>query len=169
MLRILAKAIFLSLPHIDLPSSPPLSAAMARPAKSQSTSIDTPNAKSVKTPQPKFPTASRATARRSAASPPASPALSFAPVRSMPLPRSQIPVSLQFPLVVVLSFSLSTLLYSLIAEIGTGELASISKHLESWLDAAGLLGWKAVLLAVCWFGGFDGTKFNHLTHHGMSC
>jgi hypothetical protein len=53
---------------------------------------------------------------------------------------------------------LSTLLYSLLAEIGTGELASISKRLESWLDAAGLLVWRAVLLAVCWFGGFDGTS-----------
>jgi hypothetical protein len=83
----------------------------------------------------------------------------------MPPRKSQIPVTLQFPLVVVLSFSLSTLLYSLIAEIGTGELASISKHSESWLDAAGLLAWKAVLLAVCWFGGFDGTT---LSQHAIN-
>ena len=162
MLRILVKAIFLSVPHIDLPSAQPPSVAMARHAKSQSISSDTPNAKVVKTPAPKFPTPVKAAARRSAASPPASPSSAFTPVRSTPPRKSQIPFPLQFPLVVILSFSLSTLLYSFIAEIGTGELASISKHSESWLDAAGLLAWKAVLLAVSWFGGFDGTTlFQH--------
>ena len=158
MLRILVRAIFLSVPHIELPSSQSGPAAMARPAKSQSVSSDTPNTKTGKTAQPKLSTPARATARRSAASPPASPSSSFAPVRSNPARKSLVPHVLQYPLVVVLSFSLSTLVYSLIAEIGTGELASISKRLESWLDAAGLLAWRAVLLAVCWFGGFDGTR-----------
>jgi hypothetical protein len=83
----------------------------------------------------------------------------------MPPRKSQIPAELQFPLVVILSFSISTLLYSLIAAIGTGELASISIHSESWLDAAGLLAWKAVLLGVSWFGGFDGMT---LSQHAIN-
>jgi hypothetical protein len=95
----------------------------------------------------------------------------------MPPRTSQIPAKLQFPLVVILSFGISTLLYSLIAEIGTGELASISIHSESWLDVAGLLAWKAVLLGVCWFGGFDGMTLSqhaisnlpNMEHHANCC
>lgn len=129
-------------------------------AKSQSISSDIPNAKVVKTPPPKYPTPVRAAARRAAASPSASPVGAFTPVRTKPARKSQIPKSLQFPLVVVLSFSLSSLLYSLVAEVGAGDLAAISIHTESWLDVAGLLAWKTVLLAVCWFGGFDGMRLS---------
>jgi hypothetical protein len=76
--------------------------------------------------------------------------------------KSQIPSALRFPLVVILSFSLSSLLFSLVAEMTAGDLAAISKHTESWVEIAGLLSWKVVQLAVCWYGGFDG-EFQPLT------
>lgn len=72
-----------------------------------------------------------------------------------PMRKSQIPSGLRFPLLVILSFSLSSLLFSIAAEITAGDLAAISKHTESWAEITGLLGWKVVQLAVCWFGGFD--------------
>jgi hypothetical protein len=73
-----------------------------------------------------------------------------------PVRRSRLPAALRFPLVVLLSFTLSSLLFSIVAEVTAGDLAAISKHTESWVEIAGLLGWKVVLLAVCWFRGFDG-------------
>ncbi len=77
-----------------------------------------------------------------------------------PVRKSQLPAALRFPLVVILSFTLSSVLFSIVAEITAGDLAAISKHTESWAEITGLLGWKVVLLAVCWFGGFDGVYHN---------
>lgn len=47
-------------------------------------------------------------------------------------------------------------MYSFIAVVTPGDLAAISKHSESWAEVAGLLAWKALELAVYWFGGLDG-------------
>jgi hypothetical protein len=130
-------------------------------SKSQSISSDVNSNKLPSSPLSKFQTPSRRTPRQSTTSPPASPTFSFAPEpKSVPAPvsqrKSQIPKPLQFPLVVVLSLALSSLLFSLIAEFTTGDLASISKHSESWAEIAGLLGWKVIELGVYWFGGYDG-------------
>lgn len=38
----------------------------------------------------------------------------------------------------------------------TGELARISKRDVNWFEIGGLVTWKLTLLAICWFGGFDG-------------
>ncbi len=73
-----------------------------------------------------------------------------------PVRKSQFSAALRFPLVVILSFTLSSVLFSLVAEVSAGDLAAISKHTESWVEIIGLLGWKVVQLAVCWFEGFDG-------------
>jgi len=70
--------------------------------------------------------------------------------------KSRIPSALRFPLVVISSFTLSSLLFSIVAEVTAGDLAAISKHTESWVEITGLLGWKVVQLAVCWFQGYDG-------------
>jgi hypothetical protein len=75
---------------------------------------------------------------------------------AVPERESQIPSALRFPLVVILSFTLSSLLFSIVAEVTAGDLAAISKHTESWVEITGLLAWKVVQLAVCWFQGFDG-------------
>ena len=51
---------------------------------------------------------------------------------------------------------LSSILFSLVSVGTAGDLAAISKHTESWLEVVGLLAWKTVQLAVCWYGDLDG-------------
>jgi hypothetical protein len=122
-----------------------------RRAKSQSISSDT--SPTLRSPLTKSPTPAKPGPRRSL---PASPVRAAYNAIADPVPKSQIAAALRFPLVVILSFSLSSLLFSIVAEITAGDLAAISKHTESWVEITGLLGWKVVQLAVCWFGGFDG-------------
>lgn len=55
---------------------------------------------------------------------------------------SKIPASLQFPLIVLLSFSLSSLGYSFLNESTRGELAAIQRAPESSLELAVLAGWR---------------------------
>ncbi|OLN94006.1 hypothetical protein CCHL11_03372 [Colletotrichum chlorophyti] len=69
--------------------------------------------------------------------------------------RSHLPTALQFPLVTVLSFSISSLCYSFLSEWSRGELAGISKNLDTWTDVAILAGWRIFELALGWFGNFD--------------
>ena len=122
-----------------------------RRAKSQSISIDSPSTS--RSPPSKLATPVKALSRRS---PPSSPVSATYNAIADPVRKSQIPAALRFPLVVVSSFTLSSVLFSIVAEVTAGDLAAISKHTESWVEISGLLGWKVVQLAVCWFGGFDG-------------
>ncbi|TDZ24251.1 hypothetical protein Cob_v003034 [Colletotrichum orbiculare MAFF 240422] len=69
--------------------------------------------------------------------------------------RSHLPTVLQFPLVTVLSFCISSLCYSLLSEWSRGELAGISKSLDTWVEVAVLAGWRVFELALGWFGNFD--------------
>ncbi|KAF9874105.1 hypothetical protein CkaCkLH20_08477 [Colletotrichum karsti] len=69
--------------------------------------------------------------------------------------RSHLPTALQFPLVTVLSFSISSLCYSFLSEWSRGELAGISKSLDTWGEVATLAGWRIFELALGWFGNFD--------------
>ncbi|KAI8243525.1 hypothetical protein K4K57_005276 [Colletotrichum sp. SAR 10_99] len=69
--------------------------------------------------------------------------------------RSHLPTALQFPLVAVLSFSISSLCYSFLSEWSRGELAGISKNLDTWGEVATLAGWRIFELALGWFGNFD--------------
>ncbi|KAF6813698.1 hypothetical protein CMUS01_12777 [Colletotrichum musicola] len=69
--------------------------------------------------------------------------------------RSHLPTVLQFPLVTVLSFSISSLCYSFLSEWSRGELAGISKSLDTWGEVAILAGWRIFELALGWFGNFD--------------
>ncbi|EPE36762.1 hypothetical protein GLAREA_08925 [Glarea lozoyensis ATCC 20868] len=70
--------------------------------------------------------------------------------------QSKLPTPLRFPLLVVLSLSLSSFLYSLAAPVIEGDLASVSRRLEGWGEVLGLAGWKAGELGLGWWGGFDG-------------
>jgi hypothetical protein len=56
---------------------------------------------------------------------------------------SKLPAPLRFPLLVVLSLSLSSLLYSFSATYTIGELASVSRSLNEWWEIGLLVGWKA--------------------------
>ncbi|KAF4627428.1 hypothetical protein G7Y89_g10727 [Cudoniella acicularis] len=75
-----------------------------------------------------------------------------------PLHASKLPPFLRFPLLVVLSLSLSSLLYSLNAVYGTTEkdLAGVSRRLESWWEVGALVGWRTFELGLGWFGDYDG-------------
>lgn len=72
-----------------------------------------------------------------------------------PASNSSLPPQARFPLLVVLSLSISSLLYSLVTPFTSGDLATVSRSRDNWWEIAGLLGWKATQLAVGWYGGFD--------------
>ncbi len=55
---------------------------------------------------------------------------------------SKIPPPLRFPLVAVLSMTLSGLLYSLLADLTTAQLVNVIRRNESWLEVGALLGWR---------------------------
>jgi hypothetical protein len=42
------------------------------------------------------------------------------------------------------------------------DLGPISKHLEEWWEAGGLIGWKAIEVGLAWVLGFDGQYQNTL-------
>ena len=67
---------------------------------------------------------------------------------------SRIPALLKFPLLVVFTFGLSTLLYSLVADFTGPELASVSRNLEGW-QIGTIVGYKLVELGVAWYMRFD--------------
>ena len=69
---------------------------------------------------------------------------------------NRIPSVLRFPLAVIMSMSLSALLYSLTADLRADDLALVSRRLVEWWQVLGLLGLKAAELAVGWWGGYDG-------------
>lgn len=60
---------------------------------------------------------------------------------------------------------LGVVVISLLAEAATnftasfvtpGDLAAISKHVDNPYETVALIAWKSTLLAIMWFGGFDG-------------
>ena len=72
-----------------------------------------------------------------------------------PAATSKLPPRVRFPLLLVLSLTISSLLYSLVSPFTSGDLATVSRSRDNWWEIAGLLGWKATELAVGWYGGFD--------------
>jgi len=54
----------------------------------------------------------------------------------------RLPMPVRFPLVVVLSFAISALSYSLLGELTNGELAEVSKSLDSWAEVSMITGWR---------------------------
>jgi hypothetical protein len=59
-----------------------------------------------------------------------------------PLRASKLPRPLQFPLVVILSLSLSALLYSFAAEYTASELSAVSRSLNKWWEVGVLVAWR---------------------------
>ncbi|KAH8595559.1 hypothetical protein B0O99DRAFT_622140 [Bisporella sp. PMI_857] len=74
-----------------------------------------------------------------------------------PLPprKSKVPASLRFPLVVLLSFTLSGLLGSFLGPYGTRSLRKVSRTQERWEEIGVVVGWRVFELAVAWFGDYD--------------
>jgi hypothetical protein len=67
----------------------------------------------------------------------------------------RLPVVVQFPLVATLSFAMASLGYSLLGEMTKGELASVSRSLDTWGEVGVLAGWRLLELATGWFGNLD--------------
>ncbi|KAF7551504.1 hypothetical protein G7046_g7708 [Stylonectria norvegica] len=76
-------------------------------------------------------------------------------VDDAPLRRSTVPVALQFPLAVVLSFAVAGVGYSGLSEVTKGELAGVSRSQDTWGEMGVLAGWRVVELALGWFGQLD--------------
>lgn len=79
---------------------------------------------------------------------------------------ARIPSPVRFVLVVLMSLALSSALFTATAEVATGELGVVSKHLEEWWEVGGLMAWKALELGLAWALGFDGRRLLRLVHLG---
>ncbi|ORY70148.1 uncharacterized protein BCR38DRAFT_316960, partial [Pseudomassariella vexata] len=80
---------------------------------------------------------------------------------------SKIPKPVQFPLVAILSLSLSALGYSLTYQWTKGVLAAHAKVLDSWDEVFILTGWRVFELGLGWFGNYDSydlAALNLLSH-----
>lgn len=81
--------------------------------------------------------------------------------------RSTLPRVLQFPLVAILSFSISSLGYSFINEFTHGELATIMRTLDTSREVGIMAAWRLAELALGWFANFDSVDLaalNLLSH-----
>lgn len=81
--------------------------------------------------------------------------------------RSTLPPVLQFPLVAILSFSISSLGYSFINEFTAGELATVMRTLETPRELGIMTAWRLTELALGWFANFDSidlAALNLLSH-----
>lgn len=65
--------------------------------------------------------------------------------------------------------ALSSFLYSIVSPFTSGDLASVSHTRDSWWEVSLLLGWKAVQLAVGWYGGYDSTFDPNVSRQRDSC
>lgn len=81
--------------------------------------------------------------------------------------KSKLPAVLRFPLVAILSFSISSLGYSFINEFTNGELATIMRTLETSEEVGIMAAWRLAELALGWFANFDSidlAALNLLSH-----
>lgn len=72
-----------------------------------------------------------------------------------PLTTSKLSTTLRFPLLVVISLTLSSILYSVASAFTVGDLSSVSRSLDDWWEVVGLIGWKTTELAIGWLGEYD--------------
>ena len=68
----------------------------------------------------------------------------------------KLPQVLRFPILVILSFSLSASLYSFAADATEYELASVSRRINDSWRVGGLLFWKICELGIGWYRDYDG-------------
>jgi hypothetical protein len=62
-------------------------------------------------------------------------------------PASKIPTPLRFPLLVLLSLTLSSLLYSFTAEYVAADLAGVSSTLDQW-EMGRLVAWRTYVIQI---------------------
>jgi hypothetical protein len=73
-----------------------------------------------------------------------------------PAVASKLPTPLQFPLVILISFSASYFLFSAASAFTGMELSTVSRRIENPLEILAFPAWRVVELAVAWFLHFDG-------------
>ncbi|KAL8646891.1 MAG: hypothetical protein Q9226_006666 [Calogaya cf. arnoldii] len=76
---------------------------------------------------------------------------------------SKIPSLLRFPVLVITSMITSAAMYSLVSQLGTGDLAGVNKRRDEWWEIAAVLVWKVIELALGWWGEYDGWDLASLT------
>lgn len=97
-------------------------------------------------------------------------AISKQPESAMPAPtprNSGLPAVLRFPIVAILSFSISSMGYSFINEFTKGELATIVRTFETPREVGIMTAWRLTELALGWFANFDSVDLaalNFLSH-----
>ena len=69
---------------------------------------------------------------------------------------SELPTFLQFPLLLILNWSLSALLYTVVSEFSAGDLAVVSRSINEWWEILSLASFKLIPLAAGWWGHLDG-------------
>lgn len=75
-----------------------------------------------------------------------------------PPPASYVPSQLRFPVLAILSLTVSSALYAATSGFSSGELATVSRHRDEWWEIAGVLGFKVTELAVGWYGDYDSMR-----------
>ncbi|OAA38904.1 hypothetical protein NOR_06557 [Metarhizium rileyi] len=70
----------------------------------------------------------------------------------------RLPLVVQFPLTVALSFALSTLGRMVISQVSQGELESLTRSQDTWEEVALLAGWRILELAIGWFGKLNSVE-----------
>ncbi len=70
---------------------------------------------------------------------------------------SRLPSSVRFVLLVLLSFSLSTVLKTLAANYAGAQLALASRKVDEPWQISLFIGWKVVQLTIGWVAGYDCT------------
>ena len=68
---------------------------------------------------------------------------------------SKMPAYIRFPLMCILSLSLSTLFYSFIADWAGFEFASVARDFTETWQVAVVVAWKFVELSMAWYAGYD--------------
>lgn len=69
--------------------------------------------------------------------------------------RGWMPPQLRFPAAVLMTFSLSSLLYSLTAGVTGPELAAVSRNLTTGWHIAAMVAWKVAELGIAWYACYD--------------
>ena len=97
-------------------------------------------------------------ARKKATPTQTSPAITEAPVQAVAdkMPQQLPSSAVRFPVLVLVSLVISSAGFSALSPFLAGDLSSVSGRVEEWWQIAGVLAWKAVELAVGWWGEYDG-------------
>ncbi len=57
-----------------------------------------------------------------------------------------------------MTWTLFGALWSTISPFTAGDLATVSRSRDDWWNIVGLMVWKAALVAVGWYGGYDSMR-----------